>query len=115
MREDHAAWNLSHTWVRCCGAKAHIVCSPARDGQPVQLSPSSSRHIDDPPCSLGIEHDAPGLLRLDRHGAVDAERRTAMVEAHGVGELVAARHQHYPAHRAIAECRDEAARAVHVP
>eukprot|EP00964_Phaeocystis_antarctica_P004989 scaffold2717_cov67-Phaeocystis_antarctica.AAC.3 len=59
--------------------------------------------MDDPPRSLGVEHDAPGHLRLDGHVAVDAERRTALLTgAHVVGKLVGARHQHDPAHRAIA-------------
>eukprot|EP00964_Phaeocystis_antarctica_P117224 scaffold81063_cov64-Phaeocystis_antarctica.AAC.1 len=100
-----------HAWVQCCGAKTHIVRSPPRDVQPDQLSPATSRDIDDPPCSLGVEHDAPGHLRLDGHVAVDAERRTAILGAHVVGKLVGTSHQHDPAHRAIAECRTEFARA----
>eukprot|EP00964_Phaeocystis_antarctica_P012161 scaffold6709_cov69-Phaeocystis_antarctica.AAC.2 len=94
--------------------KPHIVRSPSRDVQPDQLSPASGRDIDDPPRSLGVEHDAPGHLRLDSHVAVDAERRTAIVGAHVVGELVGARHQHDPAHRAIAECHNEVTRADRV-
>eukprot|EP00964_Phaeocystis_antarctica_P026637 scaffold15011_cov61-Phaeocystis_antarctica.AAC.3 len=101
-----------------------IQAAVQRHARPDQLSPASGRDIDDPPRSLGVEHDAPGHLRLDGHGAVDAERRrshadivtkaptrTALVGAHAVGELVGARHQHDPAHRAIAECRTEFARA----
>eukprot|EP00964_Phaeocystis_antarctica_P014420 scaffold7934_cov62-Phaeocystis_antarctica.AAC.5 len=56
------------------GDKTHIVRSPSRDVQPDQLGPASGRDIDDPPRSLGVEHDAPGHLRLDGHVAVDAER-----------------------------------------
>eukprot|EP00964_Phaeocystis_antarctica_P158398 scaffold129025_cov42-Phaeocystis_antarctica.AAC.1 len=97
------------------GAKTHIVRSPSRDVQPDQLCPASGRDIDDPPRSLGVEHDAPGHLSLDGHVAVDAERRTALVGAHVVGELVGARYQHDPAHRAIKECRNEVARAEEVP
>ena len=88
---------------------------PPRDVKPDQLGTASGRDIDDPPRSLGVEHDAPGHLRLDYHVALDAERRTAIVGAHVVGELVGARHQHDPAHRAIVECRTEFARAVRVP
>eukprot|EP00964_Phaeocystis_antarctica_P079573 scaffold49583_cov71-Phaeocystis_antarctica.AAC.4 len=57
-------------------ARAHITRTPPRDVQPDQLSPASGRDIDDSPCSRGVEHDAPGHLRLDGHVAVDAERRT---------------------------------------
>eukprot|EP00964_Phaeocystis_antarctica_P125227 scaffold88852_cov71-Phaeocystis_antarctica.AAC.4 len=111
------------------GAKTHIVRSPSRDVQPDQLSSASGGDIDDPRRSLGVEHDAPGHLRLDGHVAVDAERRTleggrvtkaptrtALVgTGHGIVELVGARYQHDPAHRAIAECRTELARADRVP
>eukprot|EP00964_Phaeocystis_antarctica_P129244 scaffold93087_cov67-Phaeocystis_antarctica.AAC.2 len=96
-------------------SKTHICRSPSRDVQPDQLSPASGRDMDDPPRSLGVEHDAAGHLRLDGNGAVDAERRTAFVGAHVVGELVGARHQHDPAHRAIVECRNEVTRADRVP
>eukprot|EP00964_Phaeocystis_antarctica_P094585 scaffold61261_cov66-Phaeocystis_antarctica.AAC.3 len=91
-----------HVWVQNAGEKAHIVHSP------------SSRD-DDPPRSLGVEHDAPGHLRLDGHGAVDAERRAAAVDAHVVGELVGARYQHDFAHRIIFERFTEFARADRVP
>eukprot|EP00964_Phaeocystis_antarctica_P108990 scaffold73463_cov66-Phaeocystis_antarctica.AAC.1 len=108
-----------HAWVQNAGEKTHINGNPSRDAQPDQLSPASGRDIDDPPRSLGVEHDAPGHLRLDGHVAVDAERRTAKgpawVGAHVVVELVGARRQHDPAHRAIAECRTEFARAERVP
>eukprot|EP00964_Phaeocystis_antarctica_P004981 scaffold2716_cov64-Phaeocystis_antarctica.AAC.6 len=97
------------------GAKTHEDRSPPRDVQPDQLSPASGRDIHDPPRSLGVEHDAPGHPRLDGHVAVDAERRTAFVRAHVVGELVGARHQHDPAHRAIVERRNEVTRAERVP
>eukprot|EP00964_Phaeocystis_antarctica_P052257 scaffold30569_cov73-Phaeocystis_antarctica.AAC.2 len=56
------------------GAKAHIKGRSPRDAQPDQLSPASGRDIDDPPRSLGVEHNAPGHLRLYGHVAVDAER-----------------------------------------
>eukprot|EP00964_Phaeocystis_antarctica_P011137 scaffold6125_cov69-Phaeocystis_antarctica.AAC.1 len=104
-----------HVWVQSAGEKAHIVRSPSRDAQPDQLSPASGRDIHDPPRSLGVEHDAPGHLRLDGHFAVDAERRTALVGAHVFDELVGARHQHDPAHRAITECRNEITRVERVP
>eukprot|EP00964_Phaeocystis_antarctica_P023608 scaffold13189_cov64-Phaeocystis_antarctica.AAC.2 len=104
-----------HVWVQNAGEKTHIVCSSSRDVQPDQLSPASSRDIDDPPRSLRVEHDAPGHLRLDGHVAIDAERRTAFVEAHAVGELVGPRYQHDPAHRVIVERRTEFARADRVP
>ena len=93
-------------------AKTHIVRDPSPNVQPDQLGPASSRDIDDPPRSLGVEHGAPGHLRLDGQVAVDAERRTAR---HVAAELVGARHQHDPAHRAITECRNEVSRAVSVP
>eukprot|EP00964_Phaeocystis_antarctica_P014587 scaffold8059_cov62-Phaeocystis_antarctica.AAC.2 len=98
-------------------AKTHSKSSiPPRDVQPDQLSPASGRDIDDPPHSLGVEHDAPGHLRLDGHVAVDAERRTPLVTgARVVGELVGARYQHDPAHRAIVECRKDVTRADRVP
>eukprot|EP00964_Phaeocystis_antarctica_P002395 scaffold1237_cov67-Phaeocystis_antarctica.AAC.2 len=111
---------LSRRW-NACGFNAsettHVALSPSRDVQPDQLSPASGRDIHDPPRSLGVEHDAPGHLRLDGHVAVDAERRTAFIVAgaHVVGELVGARHQHDPAHHAIAECRNEVTRAERVP
>ena len=62
------------------GEKAHISRIASRDVQPDQLSHASGSDIDDPPRSLGVEHDAPGHLRLDGHGAVDAERRRALSE-----------------------------------
>ena len=92
-----------------------MVRLPSRDVQPDQLGPASGRDIDDPPRSLGVEHDAPGHLCLNGHVAIDAERRTAFVGAHVVVELVGARLQYDPAHRAIiAECRNEVTRAVGV-
>eukprot|EP00964_Phaeocystis_antarctica_P033491 scaffold18993_cov66-Phaeocystis_antarctica.AAC.1 len=109
------------------GAKTHSVRSSSpRDVQPDQLGPASSRDVNDPPRSLGVEHDAPGHLRLDGHVAVDAERRSSGdtiivgvgvrdIRAHVVGELVGARCQHDPAHRTIVECRTEFARADRVP
>eukprot|EP00964_Phaeocystis_antarctica_P023614 scaffold13190_cov60-Phaeocystis_antarctica.AAC.2 len=104
----------NHAWVRNAGEKTHIERGPSRDAQPDQLSPASGRDIDDPPCSLGVEHNAPGHLRLYGHVAVDAERRTAFVRAHAVGEFVGARYQHNPAHRTIVERRTEFARAESV-
>ena len=56
------------------GEKAHQARGPSRDVQTNQLTPASGRDIDDVPRSLGVQHDAPGHLRLDGHGAVDAER-----------------------------------------
>ena len=108
-------------WVRAqerFNRRAHlslIASIPSRDVQPNQLSPASIRDIDDPPCSLGVKHDAPSHLRTNRHGAVDAERRAAFFGAHVIVKLVGARHQHDPAHRAIAKCRNEVARADRVP
>eukprot|EP00964_Phaeocystis_antarctica_P022591 scaffold12559_cov63-Phaeocystis_antarctica.AAC.2 len=86
--------------------------------RPDQLSPASGGDMDDPPRSLGVEHDAPSHLRLDGHVAVDAERRARaapFVRAHAAGKLVGARHQYDPAHRAIVECRNEITRAESVP
>ena len=71
--------------------------------------------MDDPPLSLGVEHDAPGHLRLDSHGTVDAERRTPGIGAHFIGERVGARHQHDSDDRTIVERRDELIRAHRVP
>eukprot|EP00964_Phaeocystis_antarctica_P138873 scaffold103534_cov74-Phaeocystis_antarctica.AAC.3 len=72
------------TALRGFNAKTHFARRPKiarsstpRDVQPYQLSPASGRHMNDPPRALGVEHDAPGHLRLDGHVAVDAERRTA--------------------------------------
>eukprot|EP00964_Phaeocystis_antarctica_P026286 scaffold14805_cov68-Phaeocystis_antarctica.AAC.2 len=87
----------------------------SRDVQPDQFGPASGVDIDDPPRSLGIEHDAPGHLRLDGHVAVDAERRRTAFAGHIDVKLIGARHQHDPAHRAIAECRNEVTRADRVP
>eukprot|EP00964_Phaeocystis_antarctica_P009333 scaffold5059_cov72-Phaeocystis_antarctica.AAC.2 len=103
-----------HAWVQCW-RETHNFRSPSRDVQPDQFGPASGRDIDDPPRSLGVEHDAPGHLRLDGHVAVDAERRTALVGAHVVVELVGTRYQHDPAHRIIFERFTEFARADRVP
>eukprot|EP00964_Phaeocystis_antarctica_P161348 scaffold133318_cov72-Phaeocystis_antarctica.AAC.3 len=92
-----------------------MVRSPSRDVQPDQLGLASGRYIDGPPRSLGVEHDAPGHLRLDGHVAVDAERRRTAFAGHIVVKLVGARHQHDPSHRAIVECRNEITRAERVP
>eukprot|EP00964_Phaeocystis_antarctica_P046098 scaffold26581_cov60-Phaeocystis_antarctica.AAC.2 len=81
-----------------------------RGFNPDQLSPASGRDPDNPARSHGVEHNAPGHLRLNGHGAVDAERTITTRRC----KLVGAGNQHDSAHRAIVECRNEVTRAVSV-
>eukprot|EP00964_Phaeocystis_antarctica_P058930 scaffold34975_cov66-Phaeocystis_antarctica.AAC.4 len=48
---------------------------PPRDIKTDQFGRATGLDIDDAAQSLGVEHDAPGHLRLDGDGAVDAQRR----------------------------------------
>ena len=63
--------------------------------------------MDDTPCAPTIEHDAPGHLRRDGDGAVDAERGAPVVGAHVADQLVSARCQNDPVDCRIVEGRHE--------
>ena len=65
--------------------KAYIAGGPPRNVQSDQLGCATEPDTDDATQSPGVEHDAPGHLRLNGHGAVDAERRSLVFGAHGVG------------------------------
>ena len=97
-------------------ARAHISCS-SRDIQPNQPSRPTRHDMNDPAPTIGIEHHSSGHLRLDGHGAVDADRRTSItpvsMPAHVSGKAVRARRNPDLVHGAVADGRGELRHGAH--
>ena len=78
--------------------------------QPDQLGRPARLYHKDPAPTLGIEHHASGNLRLDGHGAVDADRRPT---AHVASEVVRARRHQDLVDRAVVDGGGELSDAAH--
>eukprot|EP00964_Phaeocystis_antarctica_P136884 scaffold101375_cov60-Phaeocystis_antarctica.AAC.2 len=82
----------------------------SRDIQPNQPGCPARLDLEDPAPTIGIEHHASEHLRLDGHGAVDADRRTG---AHVSGKAVRARRDQYLVDGAVADGRSELRDGAH--
>ena len=75
-------------------ASTYTSSVPSCNIEPNQLGRPAGLDVEDPATALRIEDHTSRHLRLDGHGAADAECSAAAVGAHVAAQLVRARRQH---------------------